>query len=705
MSSLTENYNQKRDKARRENQDFYLQFQDILDGGPKNPAERGLAEFDFLYFCKRYGGEAFVLDWSPNHVKAGQLIESAALEGECFAFAMPRGSGKTTLSRWGLVWATLFGHSRYSVLIGQTARSSERLLDAIKSTLRHNDLLFEDFPELACFRHMQGDARKAMSQRFQGDPSNMRYTNEQIIFPSMGALDYCRCSDAIIDITSITGDIRGRQRELPDGSIVRPTFVIVDDPQDRESAKSLTACEQREATIKSDVKYLAGPGKATGVVIPCTVIFEDDLADRLLDKSRNPEWQGEKTAMMEAFPWDNLPEAEAAQVRKGWDEYNRIRQESFLAGTKGKEANDHYAQHQVFLDGAAVVSWPERYFADKGELSGIQHAMNLFLEDEASFFAEYQNCPQKSAGESVDIPKPEFIRSKVLPLERGVVPSDAQHLTAFVDVSQNILWWMVVAWWDGFTGHIVDYGAWPDQGKSYFLQGTAKKRIIPEARAALGVDLQYSAALKWALEGFDEAVLGRAWESESGGTRHIDRCLIDKNWIASTKPIEAFCRRSPRASILDGYRGKSVTNPDDAIISAGSKLRPGERRGFHWVSRSDSSGTRQVLADVSFWKGQVMQGLGTAPGDPGGVTLYRAKPYEHRMLSEHLTAEECVRKRVKDVEIEVWDCKSQRDNHLLDCLVGCAVGASMLGIKRNDVLIPVRKKSTKKKKRGGVSYL
>ncbi len=35
--------------------------------------------------------------------------------------------------------------------------------------------------------------------------------------------------------------------------------------------------------------------------------------------------------------------------------------------------------------------WPERFNYD--ELSAIQHAMNLKLQDEAAFFAEYQNQP------------------------------------------------------------------------------------------------------------------------------------------------------------------------------------------------------------------------------------------------------------------------------------------------------------------------
>ncbi len=43
------------------------------------------------------------------------------------------------------------------------------------------------------------------------------------------------------------------------------------------------------------------------------------------------------------------------------------------------------------MDADAEIAWPERFNHD--EVSAIQHAMNLRLQDEAAFFAEYQNEP------------------------------------------------------------------------------------------------------------------------------------------------------------------------------------------------------------------------------------------------------------------------------------------------------------------------
>ena len=53
------------------------------------------------------------------------------------------------------------------------------------------------------------------------------------------------------------------------------------------------------------------------------------------------------------------------------------------------------------MDGGAEVAWPERHNPD--ELSAVQHAMNLKLQDEVAFWAEYQNepLPEEKADEDL----------------------------------------------------------------------------------------------------------------------------------------------------------------------------------------------------------------------------------------------------------------------------------------------------------------
>jgi hypothetical protein len=60
--------------------------------------------------------------------------------------------------------------------------------------------------------------------------------------------------------------------------------------------------------------------------------------------------------------------------------------------------------------------------------------------------------------------------------------------------------------------------------------------------------------------------------------------------------------------------------------------------------------------------------------------LFGHESKRHQLLSEHLTAEYRVRTMAYARTVDEWKNRVSRpDNHWLDCLVGCAVGASIQG--------------------------
>lgn len=71
----------------------------------------------------------------------------------------------------------------------------------------------------------------------------------------------------------------------------------------------------------------------------------------------------------------------------------------------------------------------------------------------------------------------------------------------------------------------------------------------------------------------------------------------------------------------------------------------------------------------------------TPEGDVGSLSL-SGEERERAALAKHLTAEYRVAVKREDSERRVDEWKIRRgrpDNHWFDCLVGCAVGASMSG--------------------------
>ena len=437
---------------------------------PKDPKRVARCRESFRLFCEQYGAEAFPLAWSPDHQRAIEKIEAAVLRGELFAFAMPRGSGKTTLAEWACIWSMLYGHRKFVMLIGSDQAIACQMLDSIKTNLEQNDLLLEDFPA-ACFpiRAMEGITRRAQGQTCEGEPTHIEWTADQITLPWIGKAP---SSGVAVRVAGITGRIRGIRHTRPDGSTVRPSLVLIDDPQTDEAAGSPSQVATRERILAGAILGLAGPGATIAGLCTITVIRPDDLADRLLDRAKHPSWQGERTQLV--YEW---PTAEDL-----WSQYAELRREGQRAGLGTSTSDAFYAERQAAMDAGSRVAWPER--KNPGELSAIQHAWNLRIDrGESAFMAEYQNQPLADDIASEKLDK-RALALRATTLERGKVPLDHQTLTAFVDVQEKLLFWLVASWNQSFGGHVVAYGCYPDQASSFFEAKHAKRTLAQQTKGA-----------------------------------------------------------------------------------------------------------------------------------------------------------------------------------------------------------------------------
>jgi hypothetical protein len=207
-----------------------------------------------------------------------------------------------------------------------------------------------------------------------------------------------------------------------DGHTVRPSLVVLDDPQTDESARSLSQCATREGILAGAILGLAGPGKKISGIMPCTVIRPSDMADNILSRDKHPEWNGERTKMVYSFPTEE----------KKWQRYGELRGESLRTYGDIRLATEFYTADREAMDAGAEIAWPERFNHD--ELSAIQHAMNLKLQDEAAFFAEYQNEPLPEVTSEADELTADQIASKTNRVQLRLVPVVCYHLSFFVDV-------------------------------------------------------------------------------------------------------------------------------------------------------------------------------------------------------------------------------------------------------------------------------
>jgi hypothetical protein len=90
---------------------------------------------------------------------------------------------------------------------------------------------------------------------------------------------------------------------------------------------------------------------------------------------------------------------------------------------------------------------------------------------------------------------------------------------------------------------------------------------------------------------------------------------------------------------------------------------------------------RYALFDSNYWKSFVYSRLATAMGDAGCLSLFGRDRHQHRLFAEHLTAEYRVRTEGRGRTVDEWKLRPEHnDNHWFDCLVGCAVTASIQGV-------------------------
>ncbi|MCH2612879.1 MAG: phage terminase large subunit family protein [Pirellulales bacterium] len=634
----------------------------------------------------------FNIPWSDDHLKVIDKIERAVLAGGLFALAMPRGSGKTTLCEISALWAILYGHRKFICMIGASEDAAAQMVDSIKAEIEVNELLAADFPEV-CYpiEKLDGIVNRTSGQLYKGKRTHITWTAKEIVLPS---IPKSTASGAIVKCAGITGRIRGMKFKRPDGKSVRPDFVICDDPQTDESARSPSQCVTRETILATAILGLAGPGQKMSGIMPCTIIRDNDMAMRMLDREKHPEWQGELTKMVYKWP-------DATNL---WDEYAERRAEELRSDGDGSQATAFYADNREEMDKGAIVSWYDRFNED--ELSAIQHAYNLRIRDESAFFSEYQNAPVVDSEQS-DILTTDEIAEKVNGLKRGEVPGDVDKLTCFIDIQQKVLFYTVVGFAPNFSGYVIDYGIYPDQKLRYFTLREVRTTLQQKKRGA-GLE----GAIFHGLETLTDKLHDTIYTRDDGAELLLDLTLIDANWGLTTDLVHQFCRNTKHRGKIMPAHGRYVGAASRPFNEYSRKK--GERIGYNWriPTVKGKRVVRHLLFDSNFWKSFLHARFAQPFGDAGSLTLFKAKPSVHQMIADQCCAEYRIRTAGRGRTVDEWRLPPNKpDNHFLDCLAGSCVAASVLGVKLSGLrMTPTKRDSDdvedpKKYKRKRVTYL
>lgn len=647
-----------------------------------NPERKEACRHDLKRFLQEYFPESTGLSpFSPDHDGVIDRIQLAIVGGGRAANAVYRGFAKTTITENASLWAALYGYRRYLAVFAATKDLSKESIDSIKQELETNELLAGDFPEVChAVEALEGKFQRCNSQLQNGRLTYISWTAEKIVFPTIymdpeeakaKGIDVdekgiCRNSGTII--TARVFGARGLKHKRPDGTQQRPDFVFLDDIQTDDEARNPNAVTKNLRILKKTVLRLGGHRKTLSVVMNGTVIERNDLMDQVLV---DPAWQRVKIPMLKK--WADAHQSfwlrDYADVRRSFDPEDK----DDKARAK-RESTELYRSRRLEADAGCVVSW-ESCFDDDEEISAIQHAYNILVDDgHEAFASECQQEPVRPEEDDVEQLTDKVILAKKTRLVRGRVPLACDKLTAFIDVQGKLLYWIVCAWGDGFQGSIIDYGSFPDQGRISFTLRDATRTLQHVFRGA-GLE----GAIYAGLDGLTSEILGRDWKREDGTLLRISRCLVDSGWGESTETVHTFCRQSRFAGILVASKGEGITAAK--VPMSEHQKKPGETLGMHAIIGAAGKGRRLLRFDTNWWKSFVCSRFLTSMGDRGSLTLFGHDADAHDMLISHLLAEYRVKTEGRGRTVDAWSQRPGRaDNHWWDCIVGCAVGAAFEGI-------------------------
>lgn len=633
--------------------------------------------------------EAFPLPWSDQHrdfiTKGQRVVEKS----QSVAAAYMRGFGKSGLFERLTLWSELTGRVRYAFIVASTAEKADENLDAIRREVETNDHLLALYPEV-CYpiRCLEGLANRANGQLLDGRRTQIVWKGDKLVLPTVEGSPSSGCVIAAAGLMS--GNLRGAKHPGPNGEIWRPQLVLADDCQTRESARSPDQSENRHRILTTDIKGMAGPNNPLSILCAVTIIREGDMAARLTDRRQSPQFRGERHGFLEAWP----------ERMDLWNEYHERLTAEWMNDGDGSQATEFYKQNRAEMDRGARVSWPERV-QEPHQISGVQYALETFLVDPVFFWSELQNQPGEAEPADEDLLDPTEIAKKQHNQKRGVVPLAASKVVGFIDCHEKLLYWMVAAFAEDFSGFVLDYGTFPDQKRSYFTMRDARVSLKHKFKKRKNEKIGEESALKQGLETLCAELLSRSWRREDGTELQIERLLVDEGW--KPEVVRTFIREARTPALLPA-KGYAVKATDRSFADYTKKA--GERVGQYWRIRTDPRAkVRFVITDVNHWKSFVHSRLATSIGDRGSLSLYKAKPSVHRMLADHFRAEERSRVEAKGRVVDQWDPPPNKpDNHLFDCAVGCCAAASIEGIQLAEVS-PDKTSRQKPRSRKKVSYL
>lgn len=622
----------------------------------QNPQRRERALKDpelFLrgtYFARRYDRPFGKL----HYAIIDALLEVAAHGGKQ-AIAAPRGRGKSELTKGMLCFLICAGMIRFPVPICQTTNHARGIYKDFRKKLMFSDELAADFPEL-CFpvRDLEGAPQRAGKQHIDGKPTRIEWTVDSLRLADVpaayrGPIDY---GGVRMEYRGLDSAIRGMNQESD-----RPDFIIIDDPETRESAKSETQIADRVNALEQDIAGLAGEDEELAQVMLTTIQNRYCISFQYTDPEIKPSWMGRRFGWVEKWP------DEWAKPDGLWHEYIARRHKGQQAGDRyGKEATQFYLSNQDALHAGGELiadNYKAKVLPDGTQTvySAWQVVFNAIADTSfEAFCTEYQNDPPE--GEQIEAMQltAAKVQSRIALTGQRETPTGTGFDTIGIDLGKYASHWCHTSWMEsGCVGTIPDYGVVETVGLNAASDNKAIEHALISALEIWGEEIRDTIAPQLVL------VDSGTWRDAA-----YEFCRRMGKPFFPAKGWDAGRFRMPKARTLE----KLPYQECYASWQSDHGLWLYNMQGEHWKSWLQSRFLQRTYGENN----ERLDGS-LALFDPAG-DLKR-----HLSFSQHIVAEEeqFIPKEGKQLQRR-WFVKN-RNNHWLDATAMACCASGCLGVR------------------------
>jgi len=633
---------------------------EIFIPAPKNIELRLRCLNDFELLLNTYFPDVYDEDFTEDRSDMLSSIAWAAMYGGDQAIAGSRGEGKTTLAIDGSMCLMLKGLTTFPVVIGKNQDSASDELKSLREKMVASERFIEDFPEIGIPMELAGPGVASPKQTVQGKLIRLYMGRKYFAFPTISIdqlphwpqdIEPVSCGQ-IMGSLGINGKIRGEKFRAK-----RPTLAIIDDIEDALSASSDLLIGKNEKKIEEDIGGLGRSAKRIARVMLCTIQNRKCIAYKYTDPKQKRSWNGKRYRKMRKEP-DRMDLV---------NQYLELRQLRSAEDPDARIAFKFWRDNQELIERGCEISNRQSY--NKGshadgepiEISAIQAYYNRVADMGRDAVAtEIDNDPPETVGPQGMGLTSAIVSSRISGFDRLQLPANTVSLTAAIDLGKYSCHWVVIAWWPGGGGCVVDYGIAEVTGTDNTMNHEASEPMI------------YKALLRWRDE-----LLAKPFVDAAGERRKVDCVFIDSGTF--TNAAYEFVRQvGPPFFVAKGmanYRPKTQSS---------DKIKAGDNMHAAFL---ESSKVWLFELNTDYWKAWVHERFMSPTFDDdnmlrrGALSLFTPPGNKkHLSYAQHIVAEELVTEFKEGKGSKTYWKVNNDNNHYLDATYYCCAAGRYTGI-------------------------